>query len=124
MEAIGTLGALVAGMPALAASPVALAILAAFGVVTATFGFAQVQRPGLVHQRLGSFGESVHTLEELELQLSFKDRVLSPIVRGVSRVVLRWTPTSALEGYRLKLVLAGSPAGLEVRDLLGMKGIL
>ena len=124
MEPTAFLGALIAAAPVAATSPIALALLAAFGVITATFGVAQVQRPGLVQQRLGSFGESVHTLEELELQLSFRDRVLAPVLRGMSRLVLRYTPTSTLESYRTRLVLAGAPAGLEVRDFLGMKGLL
>jgi tight adherence protein C len=124
MEPTGTLGALIAAAPALVTSPLALALMAALGVVMATFGVAQVQRPGLVQQRLGSFGETVRTLEELELQVSFRDRVLSPLIGGASRLVLRYTPTSTLEDYRTKLVLAGSPGGLDVRDFLGLKGLL
>jgi tight adherence protein C len=124
MEPTALLGALIAAAPAVTTSPIALALLAAFGVVTATFGVAQVQRPGLVQQRLGSFGESVHTLEELELQRSFRDRVLAPILRGTARLVLRYTPTSTLDSYRRRLVLGGSPGGLEVRDFLGLKGLL
>jgi tight adherence protein C len=97
-------------------------LLAALGVLIATFGVAQLQRPSLVAQRLGSFGQPAHSLEELELQLSFRERVLMPLVRGISGLVLRSTPASTLEGYRRKLVLAGSP--LEVRDFLGAKGLL
>ena len=124
MEPTALIGALVAAAPALATSPIAMALVAAVGVVTATFGAAQLQRPGLVQARLGSFGEPVHSLEELELQLSFRERVLAPIVRGVARLVLRYTPTSTLENYRRKLVLGGSPASFEVRDFLGLKGLL
>jgi tight adherence protein C len=124
METTALIGALIAAAPVVATSPIALAMLAALGVVTATFGATQVRRPGLVEQRLGSFGQSVHSLEELELQLSFRDRVLAPAMRGMSRVLLRYTPVSTLESYRHKLILAGSPSGLEVRDFLGLKGLL
>ena len=124
MEPTALLGALIAAAPVAAGSPIALALLAALGVVTATFGATQLRRPGLVEQRLGSFGEVGHTLEELELQLSFRDRVLAPAMGGMSRLILRYTPTSTLETYRRKLILAGSPAGLDVRDFLGLKGLL
>lgn len=123
-ESLGFVGALIAAAPALATSPLVLAALAGAGVLTAIFGVAQVQRPGLVAQRLGSFGPEPRSLEDLELQRSFRERVLMPLARRFSALVIKYTPTSTLEGYRRKLVLAGSPAGLDVRDFLGLKGLL
>src|SRR5436309_15181199 len=105
MEPTTLIGALTASLAA--GSPYALALLAAVGVLIATFGVAQLQRPSLVAQRLGSFGQPARSLEELELQLSFRERVLMPVVRGISGMVLRYTPASTLDGYRRKLVLAG-----------------
>jgi len=120
MELTGLIGAVTASLAA--GSPYALALLAALGVMVATFGVAQIYRPSLVAQRLGSFGEAPRSLEELELQRSFRERVVTPLVRGISGLVLRSTPASTLDGYRRKLVIAGSP--LEVRDFLGGKGLL
>jgi tight adherence protein C len=120
MEPNALIAAVTGGMTA--GSPYALALLAAVGVLLSTLGVARLQAPSLVAQRLGSFGPAARSLEELELQLSFRERVLMPMVRGVSGLVLRYTPTSTLDGYRRKLVLAGSP--LEVRDFLGAKGLL
>ena len=120
MEPTMLLAAVTASLAA--GSPYALAFLAGLGVLATFYGVAQLRRPSLVAERLGSFGPAARSLEDLELQLSFRERVLAPLVRGVSGLVLRYTPTSTLEGYRHKLVLAGSP--LEVRDFLGLKGLL
>jgi tight adherence protein C len=124
IELFGPLGAAVAAVPSLIVSPVTLAGLAALGVLMATYGALTMRQPGLVAQRLGTVGVSARSLEELELQLSFQDRVVAPVIRACARLVLRYTPQSTLEGYRRKLVLAGSPGSLEVRDLLGIKGLL
>jgi tight adherence protein C len=123
-ESLGFIGALIAVAPALATSPYVLALVAGAGVLTATAGLARVQRPGLVAQRLGSFGAQPHSLEDLELQLSFRERVLIPLARRFSALVIRYTPASTFDGYRRKLVLGGSPGGLDVRDFLGLKGLL
>jgi tight adherence protein C len=123
-ESLGFVGALVAAAPSVATSPFALALLAALGVLTAIAGILQVQTPGLVAQRLGSFGPAPRSLEDLELQLSFRERVLMPLARRLSSLVVRYTPTSTIEQYRRKLILAGSPGRLDVRDFLGLKGLL
>src|SRR5688500_4764357 len=103
-ESLGFIGALIAVAPALATSPYALALLAGAGVLTAMAGLARVQQPGLVAQRLGSFGAEPRSLEDLELQLSFRERVIMPLARRFSALVLRYTPASTLDGYRKKLV--------------------
>jgi tight adherence protein C len=119
----GPLAAAVAAVPGLVGAPTTLAALAALGVLIAAWGALSLRQPGLVAQRLGQAVPIAHTLEEAELQRSFHDRVLWPLVMACSRLVLRYTPHSAIEGYRRKLVLAGSPGGLDVRDFLGLKGL-
>ena len=68
-----------AAAPAAATAPVAMSALAALGVLMATWGLIALQRPGLVAQRLGMANVSARTLEEMELQLSFRRRVLAPL---------------------------------------------
>ncbi len=111
-------------VPVIATAPLTLAILAAFGVLLAAWGAMSLQTPGLVAARLGTYTSTPTSLEDLELGLSFGDRVLRPLIDACARLVLRYTPGSTVEGYRRKLILAGSSAGFEVRDFLGMKGLL
>jgi len=113
-----------AAAPAAAVAPISLSILAALGVLMATWGVIALQRPGLVAQRLGTGGVSARTLEELELQLSFRQRVLAPLIERCARLVMRYTPHSTIEGYRTRLILAGGSGSFEVRDYLGIKGLL
>jgi tight adherence protein C len=50
---------------------------------------------------------SVESLEDVELKLSFKDRVLLPMVKQLSNLVVRFTPQKQLESTRRQLELAG-----------------
>lgn len=117
-------GAALAAVPALLTAPPVLAALSALGVLMAAWGAAMLRQPGLVAQRLGTYNVAPRSLEDLELQRSFGERVLRPLLGNCAKLVLRYTPTSTLEAYRRKLVLGGSPNGAEVRDFLGMKGLL
>ena len=121
-DSTGTLAAAVAAVPGLVGAPTTLAALAAIGVLIAAWG-ALAPPARLVAQRLGQAVPIAHTLEEAELQRSFHDRVLWPLVLACSRLVLRYTPHSTIEGYRRKLVLAGSPGSLDGGDFLGLKGL-
>lgn len=123
-DLLSPIAAVVAGVPSIASVPIVLALLAALGVVTAACGAMMLRPSGLVAQRLGAFGPPARNLEDLELQASFHERVFWPVIRACSRLVLRYTPGSTLDGLRRKLVLAGNPGGLEVRDLLGIQGLL
>jgi tight adherence protein C len=122
-ELLSPIAAAVAAVPGLFGAPATLASLSALGVLMAAWGALSLRAPGLVAQRLGQAVPMARSLEEAELQRSFNERVLWPLVVACSRLVLRYTPHSAIDGYRAKLILAGSPGGLEVRDFLGLKGL-
>jgi tight adherence protein C len=60
--------------------------------------------------RLAALGEreiDVESLEELELQLSFKDRVIIPVVEKLADITARFTPQKQLEQSRRLIELAG-----------------
>jgi tight adherence protein C len=59
--------------------------------------------------RLAQYGEREmpESLEELELSISFKERVLVPFMKGVANIVTKLTPQKQLEATRRKLELAG-----------------
>ncbi|GAB4448002.1 MAG: type II secretion system F family protein [Anaerolineae bacterium] len=53
------------------------------------------------------------SLEELELSLSFKERVVVPFMKGVAGFVTRFTPEKQLESTRALLELAGPTNRME-----------
>jgi tight adherence protein C len=63
-----------------------------------------------LQDRLAALGEreiEVESLEDVELALSFKDRVIIPLFKKFSEIVVRFTPQQQLEATRRKLELAG-----------------
>lgn len=124
MDSIGlvdSVGAL--GIEIVAQAPVLVAAFAATAVAMAFIGWHITREPGLVARRLGAPRREARGLEDLELAMSFRDRILAPIVAACSRLVLQYTPTSTIEGYRRNLRLAGQGT-TDVRDFLGRKGLL
>ena len=103
--------------------PIAAAALAAISVGFIFGGAAALLRRDPVRVRLDEYAVQGHSLEELELALPFKDRVIRPFFRGVSGFLLRHTPQQSIERLRHDLLLAGSPGNLDVADFLGIKGI-
>jgi len=63
----------------------------------------------------------VASLEEIELQQPFLDRVVRPLLRRVSSVAGRLLPQRNLEQARRDLLLAGSPWRLAAIDFLGLR---
>ncbi len=53
------------------------------------------------------------TLEEIELQQPFHERVILPILKGVSDLIVRFTPAANIQTIQRKLDLAGNPWGIE-----------
>lgn len=77
-----------------------------------------------IEERLAQFSDRQFTLEELELQLPFSQRVLAPFFLKLARSVSRFTPRSNTEKIRQQLIEAGSPSKLGVTEFLGLKIVL
>jgi tight adherence protein C len=63
-----------------------------------------------LEERLAIFAERdevVESLQDVELQISFRDRVIVPLVNWLANVTRRLTPQQQLEATRRKLELAG-----------------
>lgn len=71
--------------------------------------FRDDQERDPLQERLAQFGEreTPQTLEEIELSLSFRDRVIVPITRALGRFAAKFTPQSQLEMSRGLLETAG-----------------
>src|SRR5690554_7549049 len=53
------------------------------------------------------------SLEEIELSLSFRDRILIPMLKKIAEVTVRFTPEKQLEEARRLIELAGLAGTLE-----------
>lgn len=65
-------------------------------------------------------GESV-SLEDIELQQPFMERVVIPIIRKVGEFSTRFTPQKLLQETTLKLELAGNPGRIDASTFLATR---
>lgn len=66
-------------------------------------------------------GQQIDNLREQELLASLKERVFFPLIGGLARFSGRFTPAGYAAEARRKLILAGSPAGLDTDRFLALK---
>ncbi|HUP27875.1 MAG TPA: type II secretion system F family protein [Chloroflexia bacterium] len=74
-----------------------------------------------IESRLTNFAERPRTLEELELEQPFYDRVVKPVVSGITRLLGRMTPAQGAEKMRTQLILAGNPYNMGTAEFTGMR---
>jgi tight adherence protein C len=65
-------------------------------------------------------GESV-SLEQMELQQPFSERVILPIMEKVGEILTRFTPQKLLQETTLKLALAGNPGRIDAATFLATR---
>src|ERR687883_1684105 len=109
-----------------------LATLAIMGLGLVVVGL-YLPRTGkdVVAERLATFNQRPRSLEEIELQQPFTERVLRPFIRQLAEALSRFqqarskdpkaTQTTGLEKIQHKLALAGNPYRWTPADYLGMK---
>lgn len=106
--------------------------LAALAVLLVILGiYLPKTAPNPVRARLAMFAEKTRTLEELELEQPFTERVLRPMIARTARIILRFLPLNkgktandpSLGRIQKKLLLAGNPNNLSPNDFLGILGI-
>jgi tight adherence protein C len=76
-----------------------------------------------LQERLAQFGERElpESLEEIELSLPFRDRVLIPVLRKVADITTRFTPEKQLEQTRHQIEVAGMAGSLEPTTFFAMR---
>jgi tight adherence protein C len=99
-----------------------LAVLAAGSVMLLAMGLALGRGPSVVKARLSQYAQRPRTLEELELEAPFSDRVLRPVASRLAALISRVMPQTNIETLRRNLILAGNPNNLQANDMLGIKG--
>ncbi len=100
-----------------------LASLGALAVVMIVLGLATPRQENPIQSRLGQYATRPRTLEEIELQQPFLERVIKPVIGSLARIVSRYTPQRSIENIRHNLILAGNPHNWQAADFLGLKGL-
>lgn len=103
-------------------------------LVSAMFGFAVLLvATGLasrqheteeVAERLDRYGgRTPRSLQEVELEAPFSERVLQPTIQALAETLSRFTPQTMIENQRENLEAAGNPNGWTAADFLGVRGL-
>jgi tight adherence protein C len=97
-----------------------IAVLAAAAVLLITYGVAARPSEDAVQARLSQLVVQPRTLEEMEMQQPFYDRVMRPMIQRLSRAGRR-QEGGAIARIDAKLERAGYPGGLRGADWVGVK---
>jgi tight adherence protein C len=103
--------------------PVLLALAIGVGVILLFAGLAIGETPDAVSVRIQQFTGQPATINQVEMAAPPKDRVLKPAVTRLSRFISQWQGRATLERMEKQLLMAGSPRGMTVEDMLGWKGL-
>ena len=103
-----------------------LGLLVAFGAVFLSLVVAimvgrRSNSPSAIEQRLAQYADAPVPLDKLELEVPFNERVLRPVLRGLSLTLLNVTPKRSMERLRRNLQIAGNPNGMQPADFIGMR---
>lgn len=102
-----------------------LAGLAGLGVLIMFLGLARTPSSSAtlnVQQRLAAYGgEKQLTVEEIELQRPFSERVLRPAIERLGSMLSRSTPQKARQDLLNRLELAGRPGNLTPEDFAAVR---
>lgn len=79
-----------------------------------------------LEKRLAEYGdrELPTSLEEIELSLSTRERVIIPMYKALARFAVRFTPENQIEEIRRQLELAGKAQSMEPMTFFGQRIVL
>jgi tight adherence protein C len=98
-----------------------IAVLAAAAVLLLTYGIAARPTEDAVQARLSQLVVQARSLEEIELEQPFYERVIRPLIQRLSRVGSRRQEGGMIARIDAKLEKAGYPGGLRGADWVGVK---
>ena len=107
-------------------SPLLLGILAVMiaGIALVIYGMMRPAQTDAIGERLSQFTERTMTLDELELQQPFSQRVLIPLARVILGQVGKYGPKQSAERLRTNLQQAGNPGNMTPVMFSGIRMVL
>ena len=104
-------------------TPMMIAVVLATSVAALTFvvGSVTAERADVRESLRRLEGYQIQDVRDQEMLAPIGERVFTPLLESLTGVARRFTPAGFGEGIANKLVLAGSPANLNVDKILVMK---
>lgn len=104
--------------------PLLIVLITGGALLLIVIGVRMPAKEVSIEDRLAAYAERPIPLEQLELQRSFSDRVLRPLMLTWTRRIARFTPKQNVERLRIALLEAGSPRGIGVVEFMGLRGVM
>jgi tight adherence protein C len=89
-----------------------LAVVLIAGLAVLIVGMMRPAQTDVIGDRLSQFTERTMTLDELELQQPFSQRVLIPLMRTILGQIGKYGPKQSADRLRLSLQQAGNPGNI------------
>lgn len=99
-----------------------LFVLAGVGLMV--FGLVRARQPDNIGDRLSQFTERAMTLEEMELQQPFHERVLAPMAKSMLDTLGKYGPKQSAERLKTNLQMAGNPGNITPSMFIGLRVVL
>ena len=99
-----------------------LGIMMGAGIFLVFYAMSRPPEEDDLATRLSSYSSRPPSLEEIEMQKPFSERMVKPLMEKLSARVASMTPEKSLEQIRTSLEAAGNPNNLTVADFLGLQG--
>src|SRR6266571_4546377 len=100
---------------------IGVGVVLLFGIVLVILGLARSPQTDSIGDRLSQFTERTMTLDELELQQPFSQRVLIPLMRTILGQIGKYGPKQSADRLRLSLQQAGNPGNITPVMFSGMR---
>jgi tight adherence protein C len=102
-------------------TPAVISIFISIALFCFYIAWQMRREPGAVEERIQQYVEQAIPLEQIELERTFGDRLLKPLVQSLVRIVGRLAPVGNAQRLRRDLMLAGNPGNIAMIDFLGIK---
>jgi tight adherence protein C len=99
-------------------------IFTVLAIAAVIIGVRPPQKAIVIEERLAQFGNRVPSLEEVELQQPFQERIILPVLRSTSHRMARFTPSQNVNRIRQLLLEAGAPKGLGPTEFTGLRFVI
>lgn len=101
-----------------------LIVVIVLAVVALIIGLRGPDQAIVIEERLAQFGNRLPSLEEVELQQPFQNRVLVPAITSLSKRIGRFAPSQNAARLRQQLLEAGAPKGLGPTEFTGLRVLM
>ncbi|NWF78536.1 MAG: type II secretion system F family protein [Chloroflexi bacterium] len=101
-----------------------IGVVLLLGVGLIGLSLLRLRQPDAIGERLNQFTERAMTLEELELQQPFHERVIIPATRSILATLGKYGPKQSAERLKVNLQMAGNPGGITPAMFVGLRVVL